>query len=148
MRPVCYLLLNNNPPPKFSGLEKQLCYLLTILLLGLWPRLSLAVLLLGSLLWELTQGSGVAGTGWSKMASLNCLAVVRLPVRSPCFFSLGLFQRANSELSTWHRISRERERKLQGLQFPQCHLGCILFVKASHKISPDLRGGDIDATSG
>lgn len=147
MHPVCYLLLNNNPPPKFSGLEKQLCYLLTILLIGTLAQAHLSGSSVGLTLVVAHSGGGLAGTGWSKMASLKCLAIVRLPVRLPCFSSLGSFQWASSELSTWHSVSREREWKLQGLQFPQCPLGYILFVKASHKMRPDLRSGEIDSTS-
>ena len=80
------------------------------------------------------------------MASLICMAAVRLSVELHCFSSLGPFQWASSELITLHSILRGREWKLQGLQLLQCHLCCILLVKASCKFSPDLRNVDIGAS--
>lgn len=35
-----------------------------------------------------------------------------------------------------------------GSELAHCHFYCILLVKASHKVNPDLRTGKIDSTSG
>lgn len=104
------LLLLNNPLPQFNGLEQQPIYLLSILLIGTLPGLSLVVLLLVSpgltpvvvaRRWlgrdRMIQGDLTEGIG-SQAANQMTL-----------FLLCGASPVNSSELLTWHSLLRGRE---------------------------------------
>lgn len=114
----------------------------------------LTILEFGSLSWGQVGGSSLsvalAGVVWPSWPNAHVWGLSWKDCKG--WTSLAPWSFILSSFIAWQiQDSRERNRKLQsllraGLGEWKYHFYCILLISASHKISPDPRGEEIDPT--